>query len=515
MGNMNQNEIESNQRIKKGAIVSYIAIIVNILAGLLFTPWMINQIGQSSYGLYTLAVSVISIFTIDFGLSAAVSRFVSKYHAENKQSSINKMLSVTYRLYFLIDILILIALIVVYFNIDLIYQELTINELEKFKVVYIMAATFSLISFPAIPFNGILSAYEYFVEMKLADLIQRLAIVGLIAFALLNGLGLYAVVAANAIGGLIAIVYKFIILKKMTTVKIDLTYHDNQVIKEILGFSTWSAIAGIAQRFIFNITPTILGIVSGTSSIAIFAIASALESYVYTIASALNGLFLPKVSRIVSQEKASENILELMIKIGRIQLIIIGLITIGFISVGQDFILLWMGDGYSSAYYSAIFLILPSIIYLPQQIGNTAVVALNKVKQQAVVFTLMAIINIALSFILSSYYGVLGGSIAIFIAYTFRSVGMNVIFKRSLNIDILKYFKECHFKFIIPQGIVLLLGISLNLLPLRLSWMNLLIKGFLLVAIYSIVTWTFIMNTYEKQLIKGVINLGSAKIKKN
>lgn len=506
MSNMNQNEIESNQRIKKGAIVSYIAIAVNILAGLLFTPWMINQIGQSNYGLYTLAVSVISVFTIDFGLSAAVSRFVSKYHAENKQSSINKMLSVTYRLYFLIDLIILVALVVVYFNIELIYQELTVSELENFKVVYIMAATFSLISFPAIPFNGILSAYEYFVEMKLADLIQRISIVVLIALALLNGMGLYAVVAANAIGGLIAIFYKFRVLQKMTSVKVDLRYHDNKVIKEILGFSTWSAIAGIAQRFIFNITPTILGIVSGTSSIAIFAIASALESYVYTIASALNGLFLPKVSRIVSQDKASENILELMIKIGRIQLIIIGLITIGFISVGQDFILLWMGDGYANAYYAAIFLILPSIIYLPQQIGNTAVVALNKVKQQAVVFTLMALLNIVLSFILSNYWGVLGGSIAIFIAYTFRSIGMNVIFKRSLNIDVLKYFKECHFKFLIPQTFVLLVGLGLNSLPLSLSWINLVVKGSVIVLIYALITWFFVMNPYEKKLVNSFLS---------
>ena len=73
------------KQIAIGSLASYISIGLNILAGLLYTPWMVRQIGQSQYGLYTLANSLITLFLIDFGLSAATARFVSKYHAEGDE----------------------------------------------------------------------------------------------------------------------------------------------------------------------------------------------------------------------------------------------------------------------------------------------------------------------------------------------------------------------------------------------------------------------------------------------
>lgn len=48
--------------IKKGALVSYVAVAFNAIAGLLYTPWMISCIGSNDYGLYTLALSVINFF---------------------------------------------------------------------------------------------------------------------------------------------------------------------------------------------------------------------------------------------------------------------------------------------------------------------------------------------------------------------------------------------------------------------------------------------------------------------
>lgn len=47
-----------------------------------------------------------------------------------------------------------------YFFIPQIYEELTPDEIERFKVVYSIAAVYSVLSFPFIPVNGILTAHE-------------------------------------------------------------------------------------------------------------------------------------------------------------------------------------------------------------------------------------------------------------------------------------------------------------------------------------------------------------------
>ena len=81
-----------NKQIKWGAILSYISIAVNIVAGLLYTPWMVGIIGKSQYGLYTLANSLITLFLVDFGLSSATGRYLSKYNANGDHEGAERFL---------------------------------------------------------------------------------------------------------------------------------------------------------------------------------------------------------------------------------------------------------------------------------------------------------------------------------------------------------------------------------------------------------------------------------------
>ena len=102
-------------QLKVGALLSYIGLAINIIVGLLYTPWMINSIGKADYGLYTLALSVIHLFVFDFGIGQAVTRFVAKYLAEGNQERANNCLGLVYKLYFYIDIVVFIALTCLYF----------------------------------------------------------------------------------------------------------------------------------------------------------------------------------------------------------------------------------------------------------------------------------------------------------------------------------------------------------------------------------------------------------------
>ena len=153
-------------QLKIGAIISYIGLAINIIVGLIYTPWMINTIGKADYGLYTLALSVISLFVFDFGIGQAVTRFIAKYLAEGDLEKANNCLGLVYKLYLYIDIFIFLLLAGIYFFIPDIYKELSSDEVEKFKMIYIAVAFFSVLSFPFIPVNGVLTANEKFIQLK-------------------------------------------------------------------------------------------------------------------------------------------------------------------------------------------------------------------------------------------------------------------------------------------------------------------------------------------------------------
>lgn len=489
----------ATSQIKMGALVSYIGIGINIITGLLYTPWMIHSIGKDNFGLYTLAMSIISLFVFDFGLSAAVTRFVARYLAEGYQEKANNCLGLVYKLYLCIDILLFVIFAGIFFFIPEIYKELSPEEIDKFKIVYAIAAVFSVISFPFIPVNGILNANEKFIQLKLCDLAHKLIIVVTMSTCLIMGYGLYALVTVNALAGILTIAFKIGCIRKYTSTRINFSYRNHLELREILGYSGWTTLISISQRLIFNIAPSILGILSGSASIAILGVAITLEGYTYTFANAINGLFLPRVSKIIAYDNG--NVLPLMIRVGRIQILIIGFVVIGFVCLGKGFINLWIGSSFDEVYPCAVLLIIPSFLQLPQEIAATTIMVMNKVRLQAYVFIAMAAINISLALPLTKYWSVTGISVSICIAYLIRTIGMNIIYYKALKIDIIRFFKESFCKMGIPLIATFALGLIISqYIPFG-GWSGFIFKGIIFSLLYGCIMLRYAMTSEERQLI--------------
>ena len=489
--------ISSNQ-IKIGAILSYLSIGINIIAGLVYTPWMVDTIGKSDYGLYTLSNSLITLFLVDLGLSSAVSRYVAKYRAEGRQDKVNNFLGAVYKLYLIIDAVIFIALIIIYFCIDSIYVKLTPAELGKFKVVYLISASFAVINFPFVTFNGILNSYEEFVHLKLADVIYRIFLVALTVITLLLGGRLYGLVVVHAIVGLIIIVYKWIVVKKRIKLRVNWKYSDFSLYKDIFGFSIWVTISSLAQRLVFNITPSILGAVASSATIAVFGIVTTIEGYTYTITTAINGMFMAKISRIYECGGEQDELMPLMLSVGKFQYAINGLIVAGFAVIGKEFINLWIGSTYLDAYYGILLVIIPGLFFNSMQIANTAMIVRKKVNLQAWVNLGMGIVNIIMSIILSSYLGVIGACISISIAYMLRAMALLFIYKRVLKIDMARFVINCYIRMGIPIIITIVLGYLMNSLFSNGGWLVFASKGLVIIGIYTAVTLLLGLNSEER-----------------
>lgn len=497
----------SSNQIKSGAIISYIAIFFNIAAGLLYTPWMVRQIGVSDFGLYSLIGAFLSYFLIDFGLGSSIARFIAKFRAEGKENEVNNLLGITTRIYLIIDFIILLILLVVFFFLSNIFKELSPQEIEKFKIIYVIAGFFSLITFPFTPVSGALIAYEQFFVLKLSDMVQKVLIIVLMILALLMGYGLFALVLVNGFVGFCVKVLNFLYLKQKTKIKINLQFFNKKLAKELFSFSSWVFVVGIAQRLLLNIVPTILGILSGSKQIAVFAIAMTLEGYIWTFANSLNGLFLPKVTRIVSENKNMHVVSNLMIRVGRIQLLIIGLLITGIVVLGKPFINLWMGPDFIPSYYVALFLIVPGIVTHTQEIANTLLFVVNEIKYRAKLYIFASILSVVIGIILTPKIGALGSAIGVGIAIIlFHIIGMNIVYSKVLKLEIVRFFRTVHLKMIwtfVVIGGLSILGQCFYKID---SWSSFIVSGSAFVLIYIILVWNFVMNNEEKELVMSVVN---------
>ena len=272
------------------------------------------------------------------------------------------------------------------------------------------------------------------------------------------------------------------------------------------------------QRLIFNITPTIIAAVSVTGSVgtALFGLASTIEGYVYTFATAINGLFMPRISKIIVSGKKDEELLPLMVKVGRLQLIITGLITVGFITFGKAFVIdIWHKPDFAESYICAVLLIVPSMFYLPMQIANTTLIVENKVKLQAIIFVVMGVANVVLSIPLSKFFGAVGASASICIAYFIRNILMTVTHYKVLKIDMLSFFKQVYLKLLPHLILASALGfVCQRFNPVPNSYISFIVNGAVFVIFYFIIMWVHGFNAYEKDLALGTVKKLVRKFKK-
>lgn len=492
-------------QIKYGAVISYIALATNICVTLLYTPWMVAHIGKEQYGLYTLAISLINLFLVDFGLSTSVARFIAKYRAEEDIPSINNFVGAVSRLYIGIDIVILLIVISVFPFLGSIYSGLKPEELEIFRVIFILVAGFNLISFPATTLSGYLNAYEQFVPLKICDLLNKVLTVVLVVFALLLGGGVISLVVATAVSGITVIIFKLLIVQKKTDIRININVRNKSVYKEVLSFSIWTMLITIAQRMLYNATPSVLAITTTAADVAYFSPAFAIQGYYYSIASAINGLFLPRISRHL-HNKEEDRLLPLMIRVGKYQMFIMGLVLVGFILVGREFMILWMGKDFEISYYCTVCMIIPQLFECSQQIGYTSIMAKGLVKYQALFMICTSVIGLSLSFFLSRSYGVIGSCAALLVAGIVNVIGIDFILKRKMKFEIGTFFRKCYLRTIPPIIASILIGqyvVSL-IKPVGLSW--LFIKGGIIMVIYTVLMASVALSKDEKTILMGYIH---------
>lgn len=487
--------------IKKGAIISYVAIFLNIAITFFYTPWMIKKIGVSDYGLYSLVYSFISYFILDFGLNQAIQRFIAKYRAEDSEDKVEKMIGITTRVYLIIDSIIFFILFVLYFFISDIFTGLTLEEIERLKGLYVIAGIFSVLSFMFKPMAGAMMAYEYFVEEKVLEMINRVGAVVGVCIALAFGADVFALILINGAFSLFTSILKLIIFKRKSKLNIQWAYFNMAELKRIFSFSIWTFGCGLAQRLRLTLVPSVLGILSNSSEIAIFAMGMALEGTVFTLSSAINGLFLPTVSRIVHNQRR-DDIHNLMIRVGRIQLYIIGLVFSGFVIFGRQFLLLWVGVEFTDVYWVLLLLILSNLVSLTQRIADDLVYVENKIKESAIRVFICSIVGLAIACLLSSRLGAIGAAIGTCFGLCVYQVWINLFYHQKMKLDIIGFFKQCHFK-IMPVLIVLAsLFYYIGTKIILDSWVKLIAGAAVYVFVFVCICYFVLFNNDEKSLLK-------------
>lgn len=489
-----------SQNIKRASIVSYLTIFINIIIGILLTPFIIKSLGNQEYGIYVLIGSISSYLTLfDFGLTNTTVRFLSIYIHESDKENQDKYFSTNLIFYVILSLIVSIGGFILVQNIvDFFSESFTGNELEVLKGLYYLTLINIVWLLLSGYFQGVLYAFEKFYIPKLLNLLRVLLRSLLIFIVLYLGGKSFEMLIIDTLLNLLVLFLLIIFVVKRITINFHLKSVDFRILYPTLKFSFWIFLGVLMDQFYWRTGSFVLGKYSNTNEIAIFSICMLFTSYFMTFSSSISNFFLPKITKLYVDKASPNELTNLLIKVGRIQFFIISYILFGFLYVGDAFIKFWVGENFKAAYLYTLIIFMPLTIPSIQNVGNLMFEAYSKHKYRIIGNVIMALISVFISVLLLKRIGTIGIPISIALCVFFgQIIYTNFLMYKILKINILKFFKS-----IFLDNYLYFLAI-ITIYFLFKFFDNFFIKTCLFLVFNSALIYFFVLNIEEKKFLNN------------
>lgn len=495
-----------NQR-KLGILLSYFNIALQVIIGFLYVPILLHYIGKNEYGLYQLMGSLIAYFSImDFGLSAAVVRFYAKYKALKDHIGMENILAISVRGYGAVTVLALAIGFICYSFLDIIFAgSMTVSEIDEAKQIFLLLLLNIVITLSTMVFRSVINAHERFFFLKGMETIQLLMQPILVVLVLQRHPSAFSVAAVQTVLNLVLSGARVYYCFHDLHVKIHFHYWNHELFSEFKKLALSVFAVTLVDQVFWKTNQIILGIISGTTAVAVYSIASLIYMNYMALSTAISGVYLPHVTGMVAKKEPFGRLSELFIQIGRWQYYLLALVATGFIIFGKQFISLWAGPGFEDSYIITLLIILPFTVDLIQNIGLAILQAMNRYDFRARIYSLTGILNLILAIPLGIHFGGIGCAVATGISMLVgNGFIMNWYYAKEIHLAIASFWKQIG-RISLVTVICLVIGYAAN----TYLWSNggmgsFVLKGAGYTILYMVMIYNFAMNQSEREKIQSV-----------
>ena len=493
-----------NQR-KAGVVLSYVNILINNIIVLFYIPFLLRSLGQEEFGLYQMMNSVImTLSLLSLGFSSAYIPLYMRYKEANDKEKM-KSLNGMYLLFFLIMSVIAVAIgIIMVRSISFFLPDTTTQlQVELAKVLMIFMVANIALTFPASVFDANILAHERFRFNQICRILMLVAKPLLVVPLILIGMNSIAIVIVQT---LITLAFLFM-SAGFAIYKLKMKFALNSLsfglFKEVAIFSSFIVLGQIVDLINNNVPNFIIGRELGVEEVTTYAMALQIRNLFIQFSITLSRVFVPEVNRIVVNHGKMGELTKLMIKVGRLQFIVLTFIFGGFITVGRYFISRWAGDENLLVYAIIIVMIPAALIPWSQNIGLEIQKAMYKHQFRSVVYLLFAAVNIALTFVFVNTIGIIGAAVAFAISIICGHGFLMNYYYRKIGLDIKLFWRKLS-NILIPFSISTSVSLFSQLWIEVDSILLFIIFGVMYTSTYLIIYLLFSSSKEEKDMIRQI-----------
>lgn len=492
-----------------GALISYLSIIGNTLFGVFVTPFILRYLGVSDYGVYkTMGSLSASLLILDLGIGGTLMRYIAKYRANDEKEKIGPFVTMM-----LCECMILIPVIIavegiLYSQLDRMYAaSFSVAELVLAKQIFIILSVNILLNIVEHFLNGIITGHNDFIfgnGIKLAMLVMRIL---LILILLPKTRSAVFLVSVNLALILAVVLLQAIFIRKHYD--LHLNFHtdiwDRAVFRESFAYTALIFLTTIAAQVNNNLDNVIVGAFCGTAQVTVYSFGLVIFGMFEQLSTAISGVALPTVSQIIAQDNWKEKVQDFVVKLGRIQCMLLGAAAIGFIVLGKEFLVLWLGSGYDDVYWIVLILILPALFELCVNVCLAVLRAKNMLGFRTGVLIASTVLNFVVSVAGIRYIGYFSAALGTAASFMIGSlVVMNIYYYKKLGFNMVRIYGRILHRTIIcllvAGGVI---GITSRFLVG--SWLTFAANVLIFGIVYTVMLLVWGCSDEERVLVKGFV----------
>jgi len=448
---------------------------------------------------------------MSFGMGAAITRYLIKANIEHGDEEERKVFGLFIKIFRWIAGITIMSGVALSLSVGLWYTDsLTEEYLEQMRILVVLLSVNMAINFYATPYISVVNAHERFLFLQIMAITGTCLAPIFNLIALLLGYASIGLAISSLFATIIFRIAFYVYVEKSMSMRPVYVKMPKSYIREILIFSFWIFMSTVTNQ-LYEATDTVMiGAIPalGITAVAVYNIGVTFNGVICSINAGISSLLVPKANKMALGGATPTELTDTAIRMGRIQALIISLFIFGFITFGREFIHFYAGDAYASSYWIAVLCMLPCSIPLVQSFCLNILVARNKNKFRAIVYFLIAVINVVATWFAMKVFGVVGAamasSFAMLIGHGFM---MNWFYSAKLKLQMFRFWRSVC-RIFLPAIALSIMFIAIGNF-VNYNSISILLPFMLIYAIsYCIVQWFLSMNQYEKFLIKDIFHIG-------
>jgi O-antigen/teichoic acid export membrane protein len=447
----------------------YVLVVINMAIGLLVLPYNVRHLGSAAYGLWMLAASITTYFTVlDLGYGGAIIRFVAEFRAKRDARALNEVLSTMFYVFAGIGLVAYAGAVAIAIFLPHIFN-LEPDQVRTGRIVFLVIALLIAAGFGFGIFGGVINGFEQYYLNNLVGIISNIAAAIANVVVLWLGYGLVELVVATTLCRLAPMwFYRRNAYKVFPELRISRAYFRRDRLRDLTGFSIYLAVVDWATRLTYTTDSFYLGVFMNTTAVGVYAIAQRLSEALLNLTYQLHTFLMPAVvQRTLDSEIDGQR--SLMVKATRIQLAIAMCLCGGVAALADVLIRTWIGPDAQASVRVTQLLALVVVLRAWTAMPITMLQGTGHHKFVAMAASACAVANLLLSVPLVKMFGLVGVAVGTLLPV---AVSASVIFGKACSVVRMSTWqgvRQIVWPTLWPAAVVVgVLSLTADALPLRL-----------------------------------------------